>query len=254
MTINSPLKFKKNIYSQNGEDGIIEYIFNTIGVKKGNFIEFGAWDGKHLSNCCKLINENWTGIYIEVDIHKFATLYENFGSNNAITIINKMVSYTDYDNLDIIIDNCSHKNKVFDFISIDVDGLDYNIFKKMKKYLPKVICIEVNAGHSPLYNKEIDINIAKNNIGQSIQIICNEAEIKGYFPLCYTGNLFLIKNEYKHLFNEDIKNIKDIYLDFLTYLGKDGIQYLYETFIIKQYYNGFFIQNDILKQFCDLYI
>lgn len=50
----SCLRFKNNIYSQNGEDGIIQYIFDKLNIKNGNFIEFGAWDGKHLSNTYNL--------------------------------------------------------------------------------------------------------------------------------------------------------------------------------------------------------
>lgn len=249
----SCLEYKKNVNSQNGEDGIIEYIFQRIGIKKGNFIEFGAWDGKHLSNCLKLFEEGWGGIYIEADKDKFKDLTQSFGAfYENITLVNKMVSYQDDDNLDTIIDDCGHKNKEFDFVSIDVDGLDYNIFKAMKKYMPKVICIEVNAGHSPDYGLEIPEHIAKNNIGQSLAIICNEANYKGYFPLCYTGNLFLIKDEYRDLFlfHIDGKNIKDLYNDFLSYLDDEGIKYLFEVFVIGRYFNGMLFENDVLKDYC----
>ena len=36
----SCLKHKKNVNSQNGEDGIIEYIFNKLNIKDGNFLEY----------------------------------------------------------------------------------------------------------------------------------------------------------------------------------------------------------------------
>lgn len=252
MNNTSCLQYKKNINSQNGEDGIIEYIFNKIGIKNGNFIEFGAWDGKHLSNCLKLFQEGWTGIYIEADHNKFQVLTKSFGKCERITLVNKLVSYKDDDNLDTIIDDCGHKNKIFDFVSIDVDGLDYEIFSAMKRYLPKVICIEVNAGHSPEYEDKIPEFISKNNIGQSLPVVCKEADNKGYFPLCYTGNLFLIKNEYKKLFMYDIddKSITDLYVDFLSYLDDDGIKHLFETFVIKKYFNGLWFENNILKEYC----
>ena len=45
-------KFKKNIYSQNGEDGIIEVILNRLDDKLDKTCcECGAWDGINLSNC-----------------------------------------------------------------------------------------------------------------------------------------------------------------------------------------------------------
>lgn len=250
MSVNSVLRFKKNVYSQNGEDGIIEYIFKKMNILEGNFIEFGAWDGIHLSNTYKLFLEKWSGIYIESDVDKYKILKKNFEKENRITCINSLVGFNENDNLDIIIKNSSHLNKDFDFISIDVDGLDYFIFKKINIFLPKVICIEVNAGHSPLYDKVIPINIASNNIGQSIKIICDIASQKNYFPLCYTGNLFLIKNEYKDIFKDDIKNLEDIYTDFLKFLPKDGLNHLEKTFVKKKIYNRFKFENNYLEKFC----
>jgi len=246
---NSILKYKKNEYSQNGEDGIIEYIFNKLNIKNGNFIEFGAWDGKHLSNTYKLFLENWSGIYIEGDSTKFKDLRNNFEKETRITCINCMVGFNENDNLDVIIEKSNHANKAFDFISIDVDGLDYNILKKINIFLPKVICIEVNAGHDPLYDKEIPIHIAYNNVGQSMKVICDLAFEKGYFPLCYTGNLFLIKNEYKDVFVNDLKDLKNIYIDFLKYHTSEGLTHLIKTFIVNDKYNGFNFKNNTLKSY-----
>ena len=245
----SCLKFKNNIYSQNGEDGIIQYIFSKLNIKNGKFIEFGAWDGKYLSNTYNLFLQNWGGIYIESDITKYNDLLNTFKHNKRINCVNSMVGYEEHNSLDKIIDDTDYTNKEFDIISIDVDGLDYYIFKAMKKYLPKVICIEINAGHSPLYDTEIPIDIACNNIGQSMKLICDVAEDKGYFPLCYTGNLFLIKNEYKDLFKEDIKSLKMIYIDFLRFSSNEGLLHLYKTFIINKIYNGLKFNNDILNEF-----
>ncbi len=248
--MNSILANKKNIYSQNGEDGIIEYIFNKMNIKNGSFIEFGAWDGKFLSNTYNLfLNKGWNGIYIEADQQKYQDLLVTFsGYRDRIDCVCAYVGFNDTDNLDTLIETHSHKRE-FDFVSIDVDGLDYFIFEKMNKYLPKVICIEVNAGHHPEYPNIIPENIASNNIGQSIKVITVLAEKKGYFPLCYTGNLFLVKNEYKWLFPADIRSITDIYVEFLDHLGLDGLRHLKRTFVINKVYEGFLFNNIILDTF-----
>lgn len=250
----SILNKKKNIFSQNGEDGIIEYIFDKLNISEnGTFIEFGAWDGKYLSNTYNLfLNKNWNGIYIESDKTKFDDLVYNFNSyKNRIECINEIVGFEKDNNLDVLIDKYSTKTK-FDFISIDVDGLDYFILEYMNKYLPSVICIEINAGHDPEYQYIIPANIAGNNIGQSIKIINDLGSQKGYFPLCYTGNLFLVKNEFKHLFTDDLKSIRNIYIDFLNHLEKDGIEHLKNTFIVNNIYNDFLFLNPTLNEFCKL--
>ena len=61
--------FKKDVYSQFGEDGIIEELINRLGKKK-NFqcCEFGAWNGEFLSNTCNLIRKkNYKAILSEPD-------------------------------------------------------------------------------------------------------------------------------------------------------------------------------------------
>ena len=41
---------KRTVTSQDGEDGIVESLFDRPGVEKGLCVELAAWDGKHLSN------------------------------------------------------------------------------------------------------------------------------------------------------------------------------------------------------------
>lgn len=247
----SILEKKKNVHSQNGEDGIIEYVFDTLGIQIGKFIEFGAWDGKLHSNTYNLYEKGWKGVYIEGDENKYSDLIKSFAHDNGMTCLNRMVGYSETDNLDLIIDESQYKDCEFDIVSIDVDGVDYNIFERMRKYLPKVILIEVNAGHDPLYDKEIPVSISYNNIGQSITVISREAEKKGYFPLCYTGNLFLIQNQYIELFKPYIKTTESIYIDFLHHLestNKGGLHYLFIIFVMNKRFNGFLFENQTLQR------
>lgn len=47
------LEYRANTYSQNGEDGILAEIVSRLGLDEGAprwCVEFGAWDGRHLSN------------------------------------------------------------------------------------------------------------------------------------------------------------------------------------------------------------
>jgi len=76
MTFKNLNSFYKNIFSQFGEDGIIEEILNRLGRNSDKLCcEFGAWDGSHLSNVYNLIlNKNFKGILIEADPKKFKNL------------------------------------------------------------------------------------------------------------------------------------------------------------------------------------
>ena len=56
--------YRRRVYSQAGEDGIIEKIFQTLDIKNGWYCEFGAGDGYWISNTRKLREEGWNGVYI----------------------------------------------------------------------------------------------------------------------------------------------------------------------------------------------
>jgi hypothetical protein len=56
-------KFAKDIYSQNGEDGIIEEILNKLEINNGYVCEFGAWDGVHLSNTFNLVTKGFNAVF-----------------------------------------------------------------------------------------------------------------------------------------------------------------------------------------------
>ena len=80
---------KECVYSIN--EPIIDYILEKMNIKKGFFVEFGGWDGIYLSNCRKLFDEGWSGMFIEADSNKFEELKNNYKNDNNITGL--MISY-----------------------------------------------------------------------------------------------------------------------------------------------------------------
>ena len=64
-------KYAKNIYSQNGEDGIIEELLKRLDIKNGWVCEFGAWDGINLSNTFRLVENGFNAVFIEGDQNKY---------------------------------------------------------------------------------------------------------------------------------------------------------------------------------------
>jgi hypothetical protein len=193
---------KKNIYSQNGEDGIVEFLINKLEEKDFWCCEFGAWDGKHLSNTFNLVeNYDYNAIYIEPDDEKFLDLLKTCKEHGKILPINKMVD-SNKNLLDDILSVTSIPNN-FDILSIDVDSIDYAIWESLKRYQPKIVIIEINSGLDPeiLYSpEELTEDVLSRRTGVNFRSCYELAKNKNYSLICHTGNMIFIHNNYKNLF------------------------------------------------------
>jgi hypothetical protein len=138
-----------NVYSQNGEDGIVEKIFSIIGTTAKVSVEFGAWDGFHFSNTANLwAKQGWKGILIELDPARFKQLVENTRKHNCHCVEAKVESVGE-NTLENILKRESISGPI-DLLSIDVDGDDYHILQSLGKLRPRVIICEYNPTIPPL--------------------------------------------------------------------------------------------------------
>ena len=241
MSINL-LNYRRKIYSSIGNDGIIDFIFGQLYVEEGIFVEFGAWDGIKNSNCRNLINKGWKGIFIEGDENRYRDLKNNYKDyKDKISCVNNMID-SENNLFDNIVGPYSNGRDI-DFCSIDIDGLDLEVFETFEKYLPKVICIEGGQMLHP-YHKRIKNRLAKQNIQQSLKVIVDSFKKKGYKILCSYQDSFFIREEFYHLFpvTEDILTL---YFDGLRslpgripfiqkYNGKVGLKNKIVDYILKK--------------------
>jgi hypothetical protein len=220
------LDYRRNIYSQNGEDGIIEAIFETIGIVKFTCCEFGAWDGVHLSNCKNLIDNGWSAVMIESDQLRYQDLIKTYYKNDRVKSVNVLVDNSQ-NSLQVILNKCDVAYDL-DFLSVDIDGLDYEIFEGID-ISPRLICIEVNAGHNPVSLNRIPREIAINNVGQSLAIFCEIAKGKGYKLIAYNGNAFFCSKAADP--NNKLIELspEEAYLQFLTSLPREQKYWLYRV-------------------------
>jgi hypothetical protein len=213
----------KNKYSQNGEDGIIEKFFEEIPAVSRSCCEFGAWDGLNLSNCRKLIEEGWSAVMIEGDSGRYKALVENYRSNSEVKCVNRFVD-AGANSLKSILNEFGVDS--LDFLSVDIDGLDYEIFESLD-LRPAVTCIEVNAGHDPLSRVRIPAEISAHNVGQPLGLFYDLAKKHGYDLVCYNGNAFFVRSDLRKGSNIPALEPSDAYSQFLNWLPSNGRQYLY---------------------------
>lgn len=126
---------EKQIYSQNGEDGIIEHIFNHITPANKKFVEIGVSAGsvdQAQTNTMNLANKGWSGYWFDcVDMPHVAP---------NCTFVKKTLTA----------DNVAETFKFLqiphdiDIISIDIDSNDYYILQALCDYRPILYILEYN--------------------------------------------------------------------------------------------------------------
>ena len=135
----------KNIYSQFGEDGVVDAIFERIGIKNKCCLEVGAADGILFSNTRRLVEAGWDAILVEKDPDQYKKLADNCEKYPNVEILNRSVSADPRTgvNLDEVLDSFSAPEDI-DLVCIDIDGQDWHVWNQMIDYRPRVIMIEYN--------------------------------------------------------------------------------------------------------------
>ena len=179
--------FERHEFSQFGEDGITEKIFETIGFTNKFYLDFG---GTATSNNSEILHKKYgfTGVLWNCDDTECEYTKIHTESVNAENIIPLCEKY--------------EIPKEFDFLSIDI-------------YKPRVVVIEYNASFPPPEDKMVvyDPNSSwqcDTYHGASIQSMYNLARTLGYSLVSAEGvgyNLFFIRDDIQHNFygTNDVK-------------------------------------------------
>ncbi len=202
-------KYCKNIYSQNGEDGIIEQLIKELDIKNGTFCEFGASDGITSSNTYNLIkNHNFSGISIELDKLLYEKCLDNYRTLSNVKVFHGAVLYNDKNNdLNAWLKR-GNLPYDFDLLSIDIDGDDYYVWENLTDYNPKIVIFEVNPYRDPIFDelpknrcKEYKIDLlsyySSNRVAGGCSFISGIklGLNKGYVPVSFTGNITFVRKD-----------------------------------------------------------
>jgi hypothetical protein len=130
-------------YSQMDEDGIVDEIFRRIGTESCYFVEFGVGDGLE-NNTVSLLLSGWCGAWIEGDTEQVARINTSLQPNISGGHLRVRQAFITAETIEGLFAELEVPAE-FDFLSIDVDGNDYWIWKAITHYRPRVISIEYNA-------------------------------------------------------------------------------------------------------------
>jgi hypothetical protein len=205
---------KSAIRSQHGEDGVIAAIFHEIGTKSKTCVEFGAYDLRDASNVYPLWTTGWKTLLIEGNAKRYRKLVADYaaypGSADLhVSIANKYVDADGPNSLDNILSEFNFPVDL-DLVVIDVDGMDFQIWRGCKRFQPRVVIVEYNC-MIPHHIEIVGAATEKNNIGCSVLSLARLGTEKGYsLVACIGWNAFFVRHEYAGLF-ADADNLDTLF-------------------------------------------
>jgi hypothetical protein len=147
-------RHEAQVFSQNGEDGIIAEIFARIGVTDRVFVEFGAGDGME-NNTTYLLFQGWSGFWFDGDESNIGAIRKSF---EQAARENRLVAAQEFFTAERAAEILAKRQvpKEFDLLSIDIDRNTSWIWRSLGEYRPRVVVIEYNASIPPQDEWEIE--------------------------------------------------------------------------------------------------
>lgn len=206
-------KYGKRCFSQCDEDGITLEIIKRLKIKNGTFLEIGCGNGLQ-NNTLILAANKWKGIWADIKDLAF-----NYSDSNKLVYFKQFVSEKNI--LEIINSGLKKLNKTkLDCISIDIDGADFYIIKKIleEKISPKFFIVEIKQQFPPPI-EFVAKNFSKYDgeyNGASLTSYNNLFNQYGFTLVCVSSvlghNAFFVKDEFLEFFKDVPNDILDIYI------------------------------------------
>jgi hypothetical protein len=130
------------VFSQWGEDGILEHLISHISIPNKIFVEFGVQDYREANTRFLLTNRNWSGLVIDGSAQNIAfikqdSIYWRFNLKAERVFLTR-------ENIDESIVGQGISGDI-GLLSIDIDGNDYWVWEAISCVAPRIVVAEYNA-------------------------------------------------------------------------------------------------------------
>jgi hypothetical protein len=206
MTTTCLTDYEFKIFSQRGEDGIIQHLIRHVPIKNKTFVEFGAETYVESNTRFLMMNNNWNGLIMDGSEENMQSVRQSswFWMYDLIA----KSAFIDAENINGLI--AEHGLTDIGLLSIDIDGNDYWVLQALdlSKLNPSILVLEYNALFgmdrtiSIPYEKDFNRTRAHYSnlyFGASLRALTDLAAEKGYaFVGCNLGgsNAFYVKKKF----------------------------------------------------------
>lgn len=134
------------VFSQWGEDGVIQWLLRQLPGVEAVFVEFGVESYAEANTRFLLVNDNWTGLVIDSNAAHVERLRQDpvYWRHDLRAECAAVTSEN--------IDDLLAKNGIageIGLLSIDIDGNDYWVWNAITAIAPAIVVVEYNARFGP---------------------------------------------------------------------------------------------------------
>ena len=132
-------------FSQNGEDGILLYIFALIGTTNKHVVELCAGNGIECNAANLIVNHRWIGLLFDgnEEYVEHGRAYYKRNQNTSWLPPTLVHAWITTENVNELIQSNGFSGEI-DLLSVDMDGVDYWIWQAIDCIQPRVVVLEYN--------------------------------------------------------------------------------------------------------------
>ena len=184
-SINTFIDVEFSVFSQFGDDGIIQWLTHRIPGLNDNFVEFGVGDYREANTRFLLLNNNWRGLVMDS-----SNMNVNAIRRDEISWrhdLRSKCAFITAENIDQLLLDDGFEGEI-GLLHIDIDGNDYWVWHRLTAVRPAIAIIEYNSvfGAERAITVPYDPKFSRGGrisnlyFGASLLALCDLAHSKGY--------------------------------------------------------------------------
>ena len=174
------------VFSQFGEDGIIQHLIHRVGPLPETFVEFGVQDYTEANTLFLLLNDNWRGLIMDGSDEAMAAVRaRDLYWRHDLTAV---AAFIDRDNIDGLLHQHGFTGEI-GLLSVDIDGNDYWVWERIEAVRPVIVVVEYNSVFGKVHPVSVPYDprfqrtrAHPSNLywGCSLPALCHLAQRKGF--------------------------------------------------------------------------
>jgi hypothetical protein len=138
--------YEFKVYSQWGEDGIIQFLLRHVPIERRIFVEFGVESYVEANTRFLLVNDNWSGLVLDGNEQNIAAIRRDpiYWQRN----LKAVQAFVTRENINDLLASNGVTGEV-GILSVDIDGNDYWVWEAITVVQPAIVILEYNGRFSP---------------------------------------------------------------------------------------------------------